>query len=106
MYLVVYRDEWVVWRERPCGTFPVDKQGFLFPIHHMLLHFGNVVRDIVDHVHVKVVRRCCKHFGKGLKEAAGVKTKVRPKRWLPPPRPAPRLTCLVRKVMDERLTQA
>lgn len=85
IYLVVYRDEWVVRWERSCGTFPVDKQCFLFPIHHMFLHFGNVVRDIIDDVHVKVIRRCCKHFRKGLKETPGVKTKEERERWPPPP---------------------
>lgn len=84
-YLVVYRDEWVVRWERSCGTFPVDQQSFLFPIHHMLLHFGNVVRDIIDDVHVEVIRRCCKNFRKGLKKTPGVKTKVEAKRWPPPP---------------------
>lgn len=63
----------------------MDKQGFLFPIHHVLLHFSDIVRDIVDDVHVQVIGRGGKHFRKGLKEMPGVKTKIKPKRWPLPP---------------------
>lgn len=49
------------------GSFAVDQQSLLLPVHDVLLDFGNVVRNVVDDVHVEVVRRGAKHFGEGLK---------------------------------------
>lgn len=34
----------------------------------MLLHFGNVVRNIIDHVQVQVIRGCVEDLGKSLEE--------------------------------------
>lgn len=56
-----------MWGESPGGSFAVDQQSLLLPVHHVLLHFGDVVRNVVDDVHVQVVRRRAKHFRKGLK---------------------------------------
>lgn len=66
-YLVVYGDEGVVRGESSGGSFAVDQQSPLLPVHHVLLHFGDVVGNVVDDVHVQVVRRRAEHFGKGLK---------------------------------------
>ena len=44
----------------------MDQQSSLFAIYKVLFHLGNVVRDIVDHVHVKVIRGGVEHLGKGL----------------------------------------
>lgn len=66
VYLVVYGDERVVWWKRPGGAFPVDQQRLLPPVHHVLLHLGDVVGYVIDHVHVQVVRRRTEHLSKGL----------------------------------------
>lgn len=67
-YLVVDGDEGVVRGEGSRGSFAVNEQRPLLPIHNVLLHFGDVVRDVVDDVHVKVIRRRTEHFGEGLKD--------------------------------------
>lgn len=41
--LVVDRDERVVRGERAGGAFAVNQQAPLLPVHHVLLHFGDVV---------------------------------------------------------------
>ena len=56
MHLVVDGDERVVWGEGPGGAFTMDQECLLPPVHDVLLHFGDIVRDVVDHVHVQVVR--------------------------------------------------
>lgn len=56
-----------MWGESSGGAFAVDQQSPLLPVHHVLLNFGDVVRDVVDDVHVEVVRRGAKHFREGLK---------------------------------------
>lgn len=53
--------------ERSGGSFAVNQQRPLLPVHHVLLHFGDVVGHVVDDVHVEVVRRRGEHFRKGLK---------------------------------------
>lgn len=68
LHLVVDGDERVVRGERPGGAFTVDQQGPLLPVHHVLFHFGDVVRNVVNDVHVEVVRRGAEHFGKSLKD--------------------------------------
>jgi hypothetical protein len=50
--LVVHWNEWVVRREGTSAAFSVNQQCLQIPIHHVLLHLGDVVRDIVDHMHV------------------------------------------------------
>jgi hypothetical protein len=44
----------------------MDKEPFPFPVHEVLLHFGNVVTDVIDDVHVQVVGRGLEHLGEGL----------------------------------------
>lgn len=56
-----------MWGESPGGSFAVDQQSLLLPVHHVLLHFGDVVRNVIDDMHVQVVRRGAKHFREGLK---------------------------------------
>lgn len=69
-HLVVDGDEWVVRGEGPGGALAVHQQGALATIHHVLLHLGDVVRHVVDDVHVQVVRSSAKHFGEGLRGAS------------------------------------
>lgn len=45
----------MVWRKRPRRALPVHEKRLLFAVHHVLLHLGDVVRDVVDDVHVQVV---------------------------------------------------
>lgn len=61
-YLIIHRDEWVIWWECPGGSLPVDQQGLRLPIHHVLLHLGNVVAHIIDHMHVQVIRVRVEHL--------------------------------------------
>lgn len=49
-------------------AFPVHKQGPFFPIDHMLFYFGDVVRHIIDHMHIQVIRGGVEDFGKSLDE--------------------------------------
>lgn len=65
--LVVYGDEGVVWGKSSGGSFTVNQQSPLLPIHHVLFNFGDVVRNVVDNVHVQVVWCGDEHFGEGLK---------------------------------------
>ena len=46
----------------------MDKQCVLFAINEMLLYFGDVMRYIVYHVHVKVIWGSFKCFSKCLQE--------------------------------------
>lgn len=55
-----------MWGEGSGGSFAVDQQSLLLPVHHVLLHLSDVVRDVVDNVHVQVVRRGAEHLGEGL----------------------------------------
>lgn len=59
----------MVWGEGPSGALPVHQQGALATINHVLLHLGDVVRHIIDDVHVQVIGRGAKHLGEGLQGA-------------------------------------
>lgn len=43
------------------------QQCFLFTVHHVLLHFSNIMGHVIDHMHVQIVRCSAEHFGEGLK---------------------------------------
>lgn len=58
----------MVRRERPRGPLPVHQQRPLLPIHHMLLDFGDVVRDVIDHVQIQVIGGGIEDLGKSLRE--------------------------------------
>lgn len=66
-YLIVDRYEWVMRRKRSCRTLPVHQKSLLFAVHHVLLNLGDVMRDVVDDVHVQIIWRGVEHFGEGLK---------------------------------------
>ena len=68
-HLVVDGDEGVVRGEGPGGALAVDQQRLGPAVHHVLLHLGDVVGHVVDHVHVQVVGRGRKHLGEGLRAA-------------------------------------
>ena len=63
-HLVIYRYKRVMRRERPCGSLSVHEEGLGSAVHHVLLYLGDVVRDVVDHVHVEVVGVGLEHLGK------------------------------------------
>ena len=44
----------------------MDQQGLQLTVDHVLLNLGNVVRHIVDHVHVEVVGVHAKRLAEGL----------------------------------------
>lgn len=49
------------------GTYlAMDQEGFDLAVHRMLLYFGDVVGNVVDEVHVQVVRRGVELLGKSL----------------------------------------
>mmetsp|Transcript_41766 Transcript_41766/g.100237 ORF Transcript_41766/g.100237 Transcript_41766/m.100237 type:complete len:213 (+) Transcript_41766:373-1011(+) len=65
-HLVVHRNQWVVGGEGSCGPLPMHEQLLHLPIHQVLLHLCNVVRHVVDQVHVQVLRRLVKDLGECL----------------------------------------
>ena len=67
-YLVVHGDEGVMRGEGPGGALAVHQQGLLLAVHHVLLHLGDVVGHVVDHVHVQVVWRGGEDLGEGLRD--------------------------------------
>lgn len=67
VYLVVDGNEGVMRGESPCWALTMHQQCFLFTIHHVLLHFSNVMGHIIDHMHIQVIRCGVKHFGESLK---------------------------------------
>ena len=48
------------------APLPVDKQSLKFPFDNMLLDLRDVVRDVVDHIHVQVVGLRVELFREGL----------------------------------------
>ena len=64
--LIIHSNEGVVRRESTGGSLPVHQQRPFLPIHHVLLHFGDIVRHIIDHMQVQVIRGCVEDFGKSL----------------------------------------
>lgn len=56
LYLIIYRDQGMMRWEGACGAFSMHQQRLRSSVHPVLLNLGNVVRDVVDHVHVQVVR--------------------------------------------------
>lgn len=58
----------MVWRESSGRSFTVNQEGPLLPIHNVLFNLSDVVRNVVDDMHVQVVRRRAEDFGEGLKD--------------------------------------
>ena len=56
----------------------MDEQAFPFPVYEVLLHLGNVVAYVINHVHVQVVRRGVEHLGEGLSRQKGHAAAVDP----------------------------
>ena len=50
--LVVHRNERVVGRKGPRGAFSMDEQLTRSAVDHVLLDLGDVVRDVVHHLHM------------------------------------------------------
>jgi hypothetical protein len=44
----------------------MDEKPFPLPVHEVLLHFSNIMTDIINNMHVQVVWRGLEHLGKGL----------------------------------------
>jgi hypothetical protein len=51
-HLVVSRNEGVVGRKGPRRALPVNEERLRPSVDHVLFHFGNVVRHVVNDVHV------------------------------------------------------
>mmetsp|Transcript_60629 Transcript_60629/g.170854 ORF Transcript_60629/g.170854 Transcript_60629/m.170854 type:complete len:214 (+) Transcript_60629:358-999(+) len=65
-HLVVYRDQRVVGREGPRGAFSVDEELAALAVDHVLLNLRDVVRHVVDEVHVQILGRLVEDLGEGL----------------------------------------
>ena len=52
----------MVRREGTCGALSVNEQAFLDAVYHVLFNFGNVVGDVVDEMHIELVRRLVEHL--------------------------------------------
>ena len=76
--LVVYWYEGMVGREGPRGAFPVHQQPLPPALDYVLLHLGDVVRHVVDDVHVEVVWSGVEHLGEGLPGQEGHTAPVDP----------------------------
>jgi hypothetical protein len=70
MHLVINGNEGVMGREGTGRALPVHQQRPLPSAHHMLLHLGDIVRNIINHVQVQVVRGRVEDLGKGLGRTA------------------------------------
>lgn len=64
--LVVYGYERMVRGERPRGALPMDEQSLQFSVDQVLLNFGNIVRYVVNDLHVEVIGRAIEHFPESL----------------------------------------
>mmetsp|Transcript_12815 Transcript_12815/g.30458 ORF Transcript_12815/g.30458 Transcript_12815/m.30458 type:complete len:250 (-) Transcript_12815:629-1378(-) len=64
--LVIHRNQWVVRRKGSGGAFSVHQQLLALAIYEMLFHFGNVVGDIVNYVHIQIFRRLIEDLGESL----------------------------------------
>jgi hypothetical protein len=51
-YLVIDGNEWVVRREGTRGALAVNEEGAHLAVNAMLFHLGNVVGDVINHMHV------------------------------------------------------
>lgn len=69
--LVVHRDEGVVWGEGPRGSLAVDEQRLLPSINQVFLLFSDVVGDVIDDLHIKVVWSGVERLGKCLRKGVG-----------------------------------
>lgn len=52
--------------ECTCSTLSVDKKIHWFVIHDMLFDLGNIVRHIINDMHIKIVWRFIEHFAESL----------------------------------------
>ena len=64
--LVVDGDEGMVRGEGTRRALAVDQEPLQLPVHHVLLLLRDVVRDVVDDVHVEVVGGAVKDLQRGL----------------------------------------
>ena len=62
----------MVGREGARRPFPVYQQRLLSSVNEMFLDLCDVMRDVVDHVHVKVIRGRLEHLRKRLKNASHI----------------------------------
>jgi len=74
-----------MWRKSARRAFSVHQQSFLLAVDHVLLDLGDVVRDVVDEMHVQVVRRAVEHFAERLqrKELNRQRAIAKPGLWEP-----------------------
>lgn len=78
MYLVIDGYERVMGREGSSRSLPVNQQRLLLAVNEMLLDLGDIVRHVIDHVHVKVIRGRVEHLGEGLSGQEGHTAAVDP----------------------------
>lgn len=76
--LVVHRYQRVVWWKRTSGAFTMNQQLSRSAVHHVLLDFGHVVADVVDHLHVQIVRCGLEHLRERLPGQEGHRAAIHP----------------------------
>lgn len=67
-HLIIHWNKGMMRWKGPCRSFPMNKQGLLLSVDEMLLHFGNIVRYVVDDVHVEIIWSRTEHLGERLKQ--------------------------------------
>mmetsp|Transcript_32706 Transcript_32706/g.40193 ORF Transcript_32706/g.40193 Transcript_32706/m.40193 type:complete len:206 (-) Transcript_32706:407-1024(-) len=65
-------------RECSCGALAMDQQLLALAIHEMLLHFGDVMGYIINHVHVQIFGRLVEDLRKCLSRQEGHGRTVHP----------------------------
>lgn len=64
--MIVDWDERMMRRESSSGAFAMHEKSFVLAVDQMLLDFGNVMRHVVDEMHVEIVGRGLEDFGERL----------------------------------------
>lgn len=63
-----------------CCSLAMHEQGSHPSIHHVLLNFGNIVRHVVDGVHVQVIGCGVEQLGEGLSTQEGHRLAIDPRK--------------------------
>lgn len=67
--LELFGEFWPSWAEASRGAFAVDEYFFGFAVDAVFFFFGNVVRDVVNEVHVHVFRAFVEDFAEAVSDS-------------------------------------
>mmetsp|Transcript_44211 Transcript_44211/g.77086 ORF Transcript_44211/g.77086 Transcript_44211/m.77086 type:complete len:201 (-) Transcript_44211:938-1540(-) len=76
--LIVHRDQRMVGRKCPGTALAMHQQSLHFSIHHVLLHLRNIMRHIINHMHVEIIRFSVELLREGLAHEEGHAGAVHP----------------------------